>query len=93
LARQQRGKDRTGHLLISRIAEQRRSRALRARFALYVLSNPPDDGFVLHADEIWRWVLAAADERDFLPADSAPHSWAGRLRSLLPGVPTLGSHA
>ena len=35
-----------GHLLISRIAEQRPSRELQARFALYVLSNLPDDGFV-----------------------------------------------
>jgi hypothetical protein len=82
-----------GHLLISRIVEQRPSRELQARFALYVLSNLPYDGFVLHADEIWRWLLAAADERDFLSASAAPRSWPRRLRSLLPAVPTLGLHA
>jgi hypothetical protein len=73
------------HLLIARIAEQLPSRELQSRFVLYVLSNLPDDGFVLHADEIRRWLLAASDEQDFLPADRAPWSWAGRLRSLLPG--------
>jgi hypothetical protein len=82
-----------GHLLVSRVAEQRPSPELQARFALYVLANLPDDGFVLHADDIWRWLLAAADERDFFPADSAVRSWTGRLRSLLPRVPTLGLHA
>lgn len=82
-----------GHALISRIAKQRPSRELQARFALYVLSHLPDDGFVLDSEQIWRWLLAAADEQDFLPAGRAPRSWARRLRTLLPAVPIGGSHA
>jgi hypothetical protein len=80
-----------GELVISRIAEQRPSRELQARFALYVLSTLPHDGFVVDVDDIWGWVLAAADEQDFLPAQSAPRSWGGRLRSLLPSVSAGGS--
>jgi hypothetical protein len=80
-------------LLISRIAKQRPSRELQARFALYVLSNLPEDGFVLHADEIWHWLLAAEDEQDFLPANPPPRSWARRLRSRLPGGSRVRSDA
>lgn len=80
-------------LVISRIAEQRPSHQLKARFALYVLSTLPEEGFVLHTDQIWRWLLAAGDERDFRAPDSPVRSWAGRLRSLLSAVPTFGSHA
>jgi hypothetical protein len=81
-----------GHLVISRIAGQRPSPELQARFALYVLSTLPHDGFVLDVDDIWGWLLAAASEQDFLPSESAPRSWGGRLRSLLPGASTGDSH-
>lgn len=82
-----------GHLLISRIADQRPSRELQARFALYVLSHLPNDGFVLESAQIRRWLLAAADdEQDFLPAERAPWSWVRRLRSLLPDVPNGRPH-
>lgn len=76
------------HILLTRIAKQAPSRDLEARFALYALSNLPEDGFVLHTDQIWQWLLATADEQDFLPT----RSWAGRLRSLVAAVPMLRAH-
>jgi hypothetical protein len=80
------------HLLITHVVEQRPSRELEERFALYVLSGLPDDGFVLDAGAIWRWLRVAGDEHDFLPASPPSRSWVGRLRTLLPGAPTHGPH-
>ncbi len=80
------------HVLISHVAEQRPACELEERFALYVLSGLPDDGFVLDADEIWRWLKVASDDRDFLPTKPASRSWVGRLRTLWPGALTPSLH-
>jgi hypothetical protein len=80
------------HLLIGHVAEQRPSHELEERFALYVLSGLPDDGFVTDADEIWRWLRVASDDRDFLPAKPASLSWTRRLRTFWPGALTPSLH-
>lgn len=79
--------------MLTRDGEQRPSRELQARFALYVLRELPHDGFVLDAEEIWRWLRVAGDERDFLAATAEPRTWAGRLRSLLPAIHVPSRHA
>lgn len=76
------------HLLISRVARRRPSRELQTLFVVTVLKNLSDDGFILESKEIWSWLLLAADEEDLAPVESHRRSWAGRLRTLLPGAPT-----
>jgi hypothetical protein len=76
------------HLLISSVAKQRPSRDLQALFAVSVLSDLSDDGFVMDSDEIWGWLELAADERDFEPIQSQRRFWPGRLRTLWPGAQT-----
>jgi len=80
------------HLMISHVAEQWPTRELEERFALYVLSGLPDDGFVLDADDVWRWLRVASDDGDFLPTKPASRSWVGRLRTLWPGALTPSLH-
>jgi hypothetical protein len=74
------------HVLISRVAGLSPSRELQARFVLGVLGELGDDGFVLETEDIWNWLLLASDEQDFVPAESHRRTWAGRLRTLLPGA-------
>jgi hypothetical protein len=77
------------HVLIGRVAEGRPSRELEARFALYVLGRQPDGGFVLHADDVWRWLRLASEPEDFAPAPPR-RSW---LRGLFGGEATVGVDA
>jgi hypothetical protein len=81
-----------GHALIRRVAEQRPSRELVARFALYVLDRLPDGGFVLDADDVWGWLRLASEPADFLEEESR-HSWADRLRILSRRTNHGGTHA
>jgi hypothetical protein len=67
------------NVLISRVAEERPSRELQARFALYVLERLPDGGFVLDADDVWGWLRLASEPRDFIPAAQPKPSWTDRL--------------
>jgi hypothetical protein len=80
-----------GDLLIRRVASQRPSRELKARFALYVLDHLPDGGFVLDSEDVQRWLALASDPEDFGPAHG--RSWSGRLRGLLRGTATHKTHA
>jgi hypothetical protein len=67
-------------VLINRVIEQRPSREVQARFALYVLDRLPDGGFVLDADDVWRWLKLASDPEDFSQDNSSRSSRRGRLR-------------
>lgn len=67
------------NVLIGRVAEERPSRELQARFALYVLEGLPDGGFVLDSDDVWGWLRLASEPRDFLSPAPAKPSWTGRL--------------
>jgi hypothetical protein len=80
------------HALLSKVAELRPSRDLDERFALYVLAQLPDDGFVLDSSEVWRWLLMASDPQDFAPGESERHSWSERLRTLLRGAEAHSAH-
>ena len=68
-----------GYVLISRVAEERPSRELVARFALYVLDRQPDGGFVLNADDVWGWLRLASDPGDFFSVPASRPSWTERL--------------
>jgi hypothetical protein len=70
------------HVLLSLVAELRPSSDVDERFVLYVLAHLPDEGFVLDAKEIWRWLRLASEPQDLAPAQHARHSVAGRLRTL-----------
>jgi hypothetical protein len=72
------------HKLLSQVAELRPSRDLEERFALYVLAHLPDEGFVLDAAEVWRWLLLASDPRDFAAAQHPRHAWTGATSHSLP---------
>ncbi len=63
-----------------RVVEQRPSREVQARFALYVLDRLPDGGFILDADDVWRWLKLASDPEDFSQENSSRPSGRGRLR-------------
>ena len=73
------------HALLSLVAELRPSRDLDERFALYVLGDLPDEGFVLDSTDVWRWLLVAGDPQDFAPGGPEAHSLAGRLSTLFRG--------
>jgi len=79
--------------LISRVVEQRPSRELQARFALYVLDRLPEGGFVLNADDVWRWLRVASDPDDFAPAHHSRLSWSEKLRAPFRGAAPEGRHA
>lgn len=70
-----------GHLLISRVTKQRPSRDLRARFALYVLDRLSEDGFVIDADDLARWVRIASDAHESEPEPRPRPSRLARLRA------------
>jgi hypothetical protein len=78
-------------VVIRRVTSQRPSRELNARFALYVLDNLPDGGFVLACDDVRRWLALASESEDFGPAQG--RSWTGRFRGLLRGTATHKTHA
>ena len=80
------------HALLSKVAELRPSRDLDERFALYVLGQLPDEGFVLDAKEVWRWLLLASDPQDFASGHAERHSWSGRLRTLFGGAEVHAAH-
>ena len=82
---------RLSDLLISRVTSQRPSRELKARFALYVLNQLPDGGFVLDSDDVRRWLRLGSDPEDFGPAHA--RSWTRRLRGLLRATATHKTHA
>jgi hypothetical protein len=82
-----------GHLLITRVAGQRPSGELLTRFAVYVLSELSDDGFVMDSEEIWNWLVVETDEEDFLADEPGHRTWAGRLRALWPGGSTDNTDA
>ncbi len=79
-------------LLIGRVAQQRPSRELQRRFALYVLARLPDGGFVLDADEILRWLRLAADEEDFVQAKRVRRSWTTRIRRVFHNTKSAAGH-
>ena len=70
------------HLLISRVAGQRPSRELAARFALYVLARLPYGGFVLDSQDVARWLHVASVAEDYAPLERPRPSWSGRLRKV-----------
>ncbi len=81
------------HVLISRIIGQRPSRALQARFALYVLNRLPRDGFVLDSHDLSRWLRIADDAHESAPAPTPRRSWLRQWRARVgssPGQGTVG---
>jgi hypothetical protein len=80
------------HTLLSQVVDLRPSRDLEERFALYVLADLPDEGFVMDAAEVRRWLLLASDPRDFADAQHARHAWTGRLRTLFRGREVQSAH-
>jgi hypothetical protein len=76
------------HLLIARVAGRRPSHELETLFAVTVLGNLGDDGFILDAEEIRGWLAIATDEDDFATVESHRRSWTGRLRALFHGGQT-----
>ena len=68
--------------VLSRVIARRPSRALVRCFALDVLPQLPDGGFVLDSDEVWQWLRRTADPQDL--ARRAPRllSWARWLRNI-----------
>jgi hypothetical protein len=80
-------------VLINRVAKARPSRELQARFATYVLDRFPDDGFVLDADDVRRWLRLASVPEDFVGSDHSAASWGARLRTLLHLTTTERAHA
>jgi hypothetical protein len=79
------------NVLISRVAEERPTHELQARFALYVLERLPDGGFVLDSDDVWSWLRVASEPRDFVAAEHP--SWTGRLRAFSRRPGTGSRHA
>jgi hypothetical protein len=68
-------------LLIRRVLNQRPSRDLQARFALYVLGRLPAGGFVLESDDLARWLRIAGDDDAPATGSARPRSWLGRRLS------------
>src|ERR1700749_2362231 len=68
-------------LLIRRVLNQRPSRDLQARFALYVLGRLPAGGFVLESDDLARWLRIAGDDDAPATGPARPRSWLGRRLS------------
>ena len=82
-----------GHLLITRVAGQRPSAELLTRFAVYVLGELSEDGFVMDSEEVWSWLVVESDEEDFVADEPGHRSWTGRLRALWPGGSTHNANA
>jgi hypothetical protein len=65
--------------LLARATEERPSRDLQSRFALYFVPRLPHRGFVLDADDVRRWLRIAGEIGERTPASR--RWWTGRFRA------------
>jgi hypothetical protein len=66
------------HELLTRVAGQTPSEELAGRFAVHVLIELPDTGFVIDADQIEGWIAYASEPWEWsAPAPDVRHAPAG----------------
>ena len=67
------------HAVLEPVAGQAPSRDVAARFALEVLAQLPDDGFVIQADDVATWILWSTQPGDWSTPPSSKRAWWRQL--------------
>jgi hypothetical protein len=58
-----------GHVVLTQVAGLRPSAHLTALFAADVVMRLPEDGWVLDARQVWRWIEALSVPADWSPVE------------------------
>jgi hypothetical protein len=66
-------------VLLARVTGITPPRELAERFALSILADVPDDGFVLGSDEVWRWLRTVSAPHAVARAKPRREWWLARL--------------